>query len=272
MSAASSRKPAPNAVTADEVLAAHFTLANVPGAIEAIVLDGASGWTSPNPHPVLSLMRWTTPDPAQAAADLDTVLERFRPERRGFDWMTGPRCAEAGLTELMAERGFVPPALQVAAMVKELGPECLDAEEAVDGYRICRAPDDDRQAWQLMASGFDVPEEVGEAYHRAYVTASPHQRTDVYKAETTSTADIAAVGYLSWIADGANVLLRVSATAEQHGGKGLYRALVLARLAEAARRGARRAFVHAYSEWSQRALAQLGFSEVGRLQLHRWRA
>ena len=47
-------------MTADEVLAAHFTLVDVPGAIETINLEGATGWTSPNPHPVLSLMRWTT--------------------------------------------------------------------------------------------------------------------------------------------------------------------------------------------------------------------
>lgn len=254
------------------MLAAHFTLVNVPGTIETIVLDGASGWTSPDPHPVLSLMRWTTTDPAQAAADLDTVLERFRPERRGFDWMTGPRCADAGLTALMTERGFVPPALQVAAMVKQLTPECPVVEEAVAGYRICSAQNDDRRVWQLMASGFDVPEEVGEAYHRAYLTASQQQRTEVYTAESTSDNGIAAVGYLSWIGDGATVLLRVSATAQQDCGKGLYRALVLARLAEAARQGARYAFVHAYSELSQRALSQLGFSDIGRIQLHRWRA
>lgn len=271
MSVATASRPAPVTVSGDDVLQAHFTLVDLPGAIETLVLDGASGWTSPNPHPVLNLMRWTTTDPDRAAADLDAVLHRFRAERRGFDWMTGPRCAEAGLPALVEERGFVAPAMQVAAMAKEITSDDADGEEELVGFRICKETTDDRQVWRLMAKGFDVPDDVGEVYHRAYMTASPLQRSDVYTAEVSSTGDVAAVGYLTWIGDGTTVLLRVSATAEQHRGKGLYRALVLARLAQAARQGAKRVFVHAYSEKSERALAAVGFSKVGRLQLHRWR-
>lgn len=81
--------------SAEEVLASHFTLVAEPDAIEPITLDGADGWTSPNPHPALSLMRWTTADPEVAATALDQVVDRFRAEGRGFDWMTGPRCAAA---------------------------------------------------------------------------------------------------------------------------------------------------------------------------------
>ena len=47
---------------------------------EPITLNGAEGWTSPNPHPALSLMRWTTTDAEVAAEALDQVVDRFRAE------------------------------------------------------------------------------------------------------------------------------------------------------------------------------------------------
>lgn len=263
-------KAAPT-VTADDILAAHFTLADVPGDIHTIQRDGAEGWSSANTHPVLSLLRWTTTDLSQAALDLDAVLDTFRAEGRGFDWMTGPLCAAAGLPALLEERGFIPPALEIAAMVRPLQRgERIDGAE-VSGYRIELAASDDPRVWQVMAQGFDVPEDVGGIYHRAYVTASDLQRTEVHAAMDVSGGDIAAVGYLSWIGDGATALLRVSATAPEHRGRGLYRALVLRRLAIAAERGARAVVVHAYSERSRRALAELGFVDAGQLMLHRWR-
>ena len=89
-------------------------------------------------------------------------------------------------------------------MVRELGPDCIDTEAEVPGYQISRAADDERAVWQVMAAGFDVAEDVGKVYHQAYVTASEHQRTDVYKAEPVPRGEIAAVGYLSWIGDGSS--------------------------------------------------------------------
>ena len=257
-------------ISAEEVLASHFMLVAKPGAIEPILLDGADGWTSPNPHPALSLMRWTTTDRDVAAAALDEVVERFRSEGRGFDWMTGPRCAEAGLVSLLEERGFIPPPLQVAAMVKRIEPgQSPQDPESVDIRKVEDLTD--ARIWGVMATGFDIPADVAGIFHDAYAMPSDLQRTDIYAATVDGGDAPVAVGYLSYIGDGPAVLLRVSCTLEGNRGRGIYTGVVNRRLHDAARQGRTQCFVHAYSEESRRCLEHLGFHSAGTLQLHRWR-
>lgn len=257
-------------VTAEEILASHFTLVPQPGAIEPIIVDGAEGWTSPNPHPALSLMRWTTTDQTTAAAALDELVTQFREQGRGFDWMTGPRCADNGLLPLLESRGFIGPPLTVAAMVKSIAPHAED--DLPEGMRIWKVEDpNDSIIWSIMARGFDVSDDVGAVFHHAYMTPSPLQRSDVYAAALDDSDTPVGVGYLSYIGDGPSVLLRVSSTLEASRGRGIYRALVVRRLVEAAQQGRTQAFVHAYSQGSQDCLSSLGFETAGTLQLHRWR-
>ena len=260
---------APGDTSARDVLESHFTLVGEPGALEIIDPPGVTGWTSPDPHPALSLMRWTTQDAALAETALDGVLDRFRAEQRGFDWMTGPD--EADLAPLLYERGFLSPALDVAAMARAI-PSGYDAPATPDGMRIEKVEDaTDMRFSDVMSAGFDVAPEVGAVYHNAYMKASDRQRTELYAAFVDGSRDPAGVGYLSFIGAGPAVLLRVSCVDAAHRGRGIYHALVRHRLAEAARQGRSLAFVHAYSETSGRVLDDLGFANIGTLHLHRWR-
>ncbi|MEO3416384.1 hypothetical protein AAFO92_17165 [Roseovarius sp. CAU 1744] len=257
-------------ITAEEVMASHFTLVSQPGAIEAIAVDGVEGWTSPNPHPALSLICWTTDDPGEAAAALERVTERFRTEGRGFDWMTCPRCDHSGLVSLLEDQGFINPPLQIAAMVKRIEPH--GKPQPPDGVHIWKVDEiADKRIWCVMAQGFDVPDDVAEIFHNAYANPSKLQRTEIYAAAVDGSDTPVGVGYLSYIGDGPSVLLRVSCTLEGNRGRGIYSAVVKRRLHDAARAGRTQAFVHAYSEESRRCLEHLGFSCVGTLQLHRWR-
>ena len=259
-----------SAVSAETVLASHFTLVSVAGAVETIVVEGAEGWTSPNPHPALSLMRWTTRDKVVAARALDEVLDRFRKEGRGFDWMIGPQCAQSDLLSLLKSRGFIDPPLEVAAMVKTIKSDI--PKNSVEGLHIWKVDDPaDGGLDSIMARGFDVPDDVGAIFHQAYMTASPLQRSEVYAAAIGDDDEPVGVGYSSYIGDGPSVLLRVSSTLGAYRKRGVYRALVTRRLYEAAQQGRTQAFVHAYSPASCRSLKTLGFSTVGKLQLHRWR-
>jgi len=63
----------------------------------------------------------------------------------------------------------------------------------------------------------------------------------------------------------------VAATLPKARGRGIYRALIKRRLADAAKSGRKLAVVHAYSSGSRGALAELGFETAGELLLHRWR-
>lgn len=256
------------ALSADEVLESHFTLVSLPGLIEAVTVEGAEGWTSPNTHPALSLMRWNTTDADIAATALDTVLTRFREKGHGFDWMTGPRCNH--LVPLLEQAGFIQPSLDVAAMACNIS-TAIDAPMP-DDIQISRVDDpEDLRVAQIMARGFDVSDAVGAIFHKAYLTPSDLQTSQVFAAYATGESDPVGVGYLSYMADGQSVLLRVSSVLESHRERGIYRALVLHRLIEAARQGRTQAFVHAYSQGSRHALQNLGFESTGTLQLHRWR-
>lgn len=259
-----------NRVTAQEILESHFTLVSQPGAIEVFDIDGADGWTSPNAHPALSLARWATTDKEKAADALDQLVERFKKDGRGFDWMTGPRCAENDLVPLLKERGFIGPPLDIAAMAREISTE-IEATPP-DGVKVWKVEDPkDHRIWGIMANGFDVSDDVGEVFHNAYLNRTARQHSQVYAASLADNEEPVAVGYLSYIGDGPSVLLRVSTTHESSRGRGAYRALVTRRLLDAAKAGRTKAFVHAYSEGSRRGLGGLGFETVGILQLHRWR-
>lgn len=258
------------AVTADDVLRAHFTLNSIDGQLECIELDGAEGWTSPNGHPALSLMRWTTTNKAKAEEALDTVLDQFRSTGRQLEWMTGPDCDDAGITPLLASRGFAADPLPVAAMSKRLFDG--DIEVPSDNVKTWLADDSNTAALgKVMARGFSVPDEVGEIYHNAYLTPNALQRSTVYGANLPESDEPVAAGYLTYLNDSSNVLLRASSVVESARGNGVYKALVHHRLYDAAKAGYKEAFVHAYSKGSRECLTGLGFRTLGGLFLHSWK-
>lgn len=264
------RNAADDARTVD-TLASHFTLSRLEGLLEPLDVPGAEGWQASDPHPALNLARWTTDEPDRAAAALDGVLARFRARGGGFDWMTGPRCARAGLTALLPRQGFGDPA-PVAAMSRPL--TALPDPDSGQQVRVWMVtdPGDDR-VWQVMAGAFAIPDVVASVYHRAYTAATPRQRSQIFAASLPEGGDApVGVGYLSYIGGTADALLRVSCTLAEYRGRGVYRALVLRRLHHAAGAGCRQMHVHAYSEASEACLAALGFERTGTLYLHRWQA
>ena len=270
MTASATLEPQATLASAETILAAHFTLISQPGSVDHIDIEGVGGWTSSHPHPALSLIRWTTSDEAKAADALAEVLTLFREKGQGFDLMTGPACAANNLLPLLEARGFIKPPLQVAAMAKHIEPHTLPP--CPTGMEIRKIEDfGDSRVWETMAAGFDVPSDVGHIFHAAYMAPSHMQTSEIYAASLDGSDTPAGVGYLSYIGDGPGVLLRVSATQEEYRGRGIYRALVARRLFEAAARGRTQAYVHAYSDGSHKALLDMGFTNVGTLQLHRWR-
>ncbi|MEL6957315.1 MAG: hypothetical protein AAGL89_00020 [Pseudomonadota bacterium] len=257
-----------NPALVQDVLESHFSLTNLPGLIDTVTFDGASGWTSPNPHPVLSLMRWTTSDDKVALEALTETISFFREKGRGFDWITGPESEH--LVPHLQERGFLKPPLPVGAMVRALDWPVESPD--LNGFDIVKWDDpDDLLPSDIMSAGFEVPDDVGAIYHKAYMQPTQLQRSDIYVAVDVQTSCPVAVGYLSYIGEGPSVLLRVSSTLEDYRGRGLYHALVQRRIADAARAGRRMAFVQAYSDDSRRALVDLGFECAGDMLLHRWR-
>ncbi|MEM7075297.1 MAG: hypothetical protein AAF484_09435 [Pseudomonadota bacterium] len=251
-------------------MASHFTLVSMPGELDCLSIPGLDGWISSNRHPVLSLVRWTTQDRARAEDALDQVLDMCRSRGQGFDMMTGPRCEAAGLLSLLRERGFLEPPVRVAAMLRQISADTLP--NAAPEHRVWNATaEEDDRLWKLMAEGFDVPHEVGRIFHRAYMTSSDKQRTDIYGGALENSDHLAGVGYLSYIGDGPVVLLRVSVTDASCRGQGLYHAMVYERLRDAAAAGRSWAVVHAYSDSSEQVLGHMGFSRQGTFLLHRWR-
>ena len=256
-------------VSADEVLRAHFTLTSIEGALECIQLDGAEGWTSPNPHPALSLFRFNSLDPTRVGEALDTVLARFVKEGRPVEWMTGPNCVAAGFDSLLTSRGFDPQPMQVAAMSMNLRHE--ESFVPTAGAKASLVGEADAiDLGRVMAKGFSVPDEVGEIYHQAYLTATDLQRSEVYGAWVDGIDEPVGAGYLTYLDNGKNALLRASSVLENARGKGAYRALVERRVADAAARGCREMFVHAYSKGSRECLSNIGFRTLGGLSLYHW--
>ena len=121
------------------------------------------------------------------------------------------------------------------------------------------------ESWHV---DFSVPDEVGEIYHHAYLSATTLQSSDVYAVKLKKSETIVGAGYLTYLGNSSNVLLRASSVLESARGNGAYKALVTQRLRDAAARGCNEAFVHAYTKESRECLIHLGFRTLGGLSLH----
>jgi GNAT superfamily N-acetyltransferase len=189
--------------------------------------------------------------PETADRCIDEALGRFAAAGVQFRWGVGPDCGPPDLEQRLAARGLVPS--QVLAMVREVSqpvePPALSVVR-VDHRTV-------REFSRVMALGWGSDEAT---LHRLNERALSVPACAMFLADV----DGEAVGVGSSVLTERGALLMGAVVLPAWRGRGVYRALVNARLAHALETGRTLAYSHAMEQTSAPRLARLGFSELYR--------
>ena len=196
-------------------------------------------------------------DPVEADAVIDETIESYRSLGLRFKWIVGPETRPTDMSRRLAERGFE--AWQARGMCTT-GTAFGDGDAGVEVEEVTR--ESVGVFARVGAEGWGVDPDRILADCRTTLETGRHflflVRADGQPAGTAFYARHPRSAYLM----GGMVLPRFR-------GRGLYRALVAARIRHAAERGATLATSHAREETSAPILARLGFETVCRYDVHR---
>lgn len=201
-------------------------------------------------------------DVADEAADalIDAVLADYRERGHGVAWYVTPRSRPLDLGRRLLARGLVhDPAADMAGMV--LTPLAMDPRPPAGVETRIIGLDELRANVHLMSEGFGIPMEAAlstlELYQRG--GAPGYEFVQMLLLE-----DGVPVGYGTGLEDHHRgvTLMGGSAVLPAHRGRGHYRSLVAARVAQARQRGSEAMVTQAVRSTSAPILARLGFHEV----------
>ncbi len=192
-------------------------------------------------------------DEADADRVVDETIARYRRLGLRFKWCVGPDSRPADLPERLARRGLV--AGWARAMVRETAPLPAVPDVVVEAV----TPDTLSAFCRVMAEGWEMPVDELERVHR-HALASSDPQTFLFLARVRGEP----AGIAAYVPHPRSAYLLSGVVLPRFRNKGVYRALLDARLRDAARRGIALATTQAREETSAPILDRLGFETVCR--------
>jgi GNAT superfamily N-acetyltransferase len=237
----------------------------VPGLAEDLGVPGLRGRVTDLSHPLANLVGMADLRDRDVDATIRLVKNRYSYGRKAFGWVTGPltrpadlgaRLVAAGLTKIDEMAGMALTDLAV--------PIATDPSLRVEEATLTEALD----ASQMMATAYDMPVEVARFFNVMLALTDRQVRNRGYFAYVEDKP--VAWSFLIYLPDSPVVLLGGAATLPEHRGRGIYRALVARRLADARADGRTAAVIQAVRSTSAPIAAKLGFRELCGLEFYAW--
>jgi GNAT superfamily N-acetyltransferase len=194
----------------------------------------------------------------EADTIIDETLELYRRLGLRFRWNVGPDSRPADLAERLARRGLRQSEVQGmlrGTAAAPLGPEGDVTVEEVDERTV-------EEFSRTMAAGWEIDPAPIEAFNRSVLT-HPDRRHRLFLARYRG----AAAGTAGLVAFERSVYLLGGVVLPAFRQRGLYRALVVARLRYAAKRHIPFATSHARASTSAPLLERLGFETLCRFRV-----
>ena len=243
-----------------------FLLARITGQGTPIDVPGVRGWMAPTSEAYLSRIGLT--ELRDADCRVRAVRARFEKEGKGLTWVVSGADRDARIPELLLSRGFRPARFAQIAGMHLQAPYPLLA--AAPGLRVEEMPGDQIEGhMDIIAHAIGMTRDLARRVYRV----DPGERELRYRHYLAYLTDAAQpVGYGSLVQMDGNraALLRGSAVVPEHRGRGLYRALVQRRLADAQREGIPTALIHSARETSYPICLRMGFREACAIELYEW--
>lgn len=257
----------------------------VAGMIEALLWDYEREWKPPGLELMeqADLLMWASATSSpyssrvvravftdrSADDEISRVVEFFEKRGKPFTWWIGPSTRPLDLGARLAAYGFELKGRDdgLARAVERLDIpltsgvtlEPVESEEQV------------REMVSIASAGFGHSADVAEAMVRERLSylALPERRGGFLLARVSGMA----AGYAGWrdSGDGRCVYLSGAATLEEYRGRGIYSALLAARLSGAAERGRAWAAVQANPETSSPILRRHGFEQRCAVEVYEYR-
>ncbi|HLT38162.1 MAG TPA: GNAT family N-acetyltransferase [Enhygromyxa sp.] len=190
-------------------------------------------------------------DEHDADAVIDAAIARYRELGLRFRWTVTPECRPADLATRLEQRGFV--RIELVAMVREVGElsEHDDPDITVEIVDAASLP----ECTAVLAEGWATDPTALADYGRAQIE---DDRYALFLARHRGQPAAAA----GCIAFERSLFLQGGVVLPEFRGRGLYRALVHARLHHAAARGLGLVTVHSDCSTSAPLLERFGFARV----------
>lgn len=222
--------------------------------LRTLAQPGIRGHMSGIAQPLTNLVGAAGPRATIPESSIDAACTDFARANLPFLWLLGPYTPEA-TSERLRKRG-----LAGFQQLRGLATSELELPRS-SAARIREArPNEQDLFGAALLDSFELDREVVEFLARYYFFA-PTLRTRNYLAFVDGHSDPAAVASSVYDPDVPVVILAIAAVKAQFRGRGLYRALVQRRLADASADGCVAAVVHAQPA-SARICCRLGFREL----------
>lgn len=200
-------------------------------------------------------------DEATIEAAIDAAIGEYQRLGIAFRWRVDPASTPADLGERLARRGMT--ASATIGMARSTAPLPGELAPGVEAVRV--GPGEVDAYTMLTARGWSVDPGPLDSFHRRIVD-DPTSRTALFVA----SVDGAPAGAAAVEVRPSSAFLLGGVVLPEFRGRGVYRALLTARLGLAAARGVELAVTHAIASTSGPILARLGFVEVARFSVFHW--
>jgi N-acetylglutamate synthase-like GNAT family acetyltransferase len=245
-----------------------FLLPDVPGQTRTLTtFPGLRCRMTSVSYPLSNLVGLSQLTPENVDATLQQVRDLFARERKVFGWLLGPNSTPADLGQRLAAAGFVKVADMAGMALTDLQ---VSLPTPPDVHVRVATEDDLELASKVLAEAYPAPEDVCRQFSLLFLRHMAHLQARVYLAYVDGVERPVAYAAKIHLPDQPIVQLFSSATLPAWRHRGVYTSLVARRLADAHRDGARAAIVQAERATSAPICQQLGFTELGGLELHAW--
>lgn len=210
-------------------------------------------------HPFVNLVAMARLEDDAADATIERVRAHFASAGKAFGWMVGPRSRPTDLAARLERHGL--------ARFKDIdGLACTDLGLSIpipSDVEVRTAGPEERDAFDaLKAATFDMPLPAAR-WIDDMLFAAPPERVRL----ALAYLDGEPVGFAQTFWHGRVAILAGAGVLTAHRGRGVFRALLAQRFADARAHDLSAATIQAYEDTSAPILARLGFRGHGRLAL-----
>jgi GNAT superfamily N-acetyltransferase len=239
----------------------------VSGLSEDLGVKGVRGRVTDLSHPLANLVGMANIATEDVAATLKIVRNRFSSGRKAYGWVTGPLTRPRDLGERLVASGLKKIDEMAGMTLTDLAvPIAVDPKVEIREGTLHEA----QAASEMMGRAYDMPEEVARFFNVLLAMTDSKVKNRGYFAYVDGRTEPVGWSYLVYLPDSPIVLLGGAATLPEHRGRGIYRALVAKRLADARADGRSAAVIQAVRSTSAPIAAKLGFREVCGLEFYAW--
>jgi N-acetylglutamate synthase-like GNAT family acetyltransferase len=239
----------------------------IPGLLEYLTIPGATACITPAPDPMANRVSSARLSAENAAAAIGHLREFYGSRGAGFCWTVGPNSMPPDLGRRLQEGSFRS-AMTLDGMYRT---DLNLGTEPDRTLRIIEQPLNNLgRSIETMAEGFELAVESSRYYHDRLIRSREVIRSRIYLAFVEGSDRPVGCAHVSYFPDQPIALLCGAVTLPEHRGRGIYRAMIARRLADARHAGMEVAIVVADQTTSAAVCAEVGFVRACRMQRYVW--